>query len=320
MNEAARRLGVALPIVQAPVGSVTTPALAAAVSNAGGLGMLAGTWRSPVELRRLLRETHALTSRPIGVNLVLAFDIRRQLEAALEEGVRIISFFWGDPTPWIPRVHAAGGVVLHSVGSVEEAALAVQGGVDLLVAQGVEAGGHVRGTRARDALMTGVKGVANGVPVLAAGGVADARDVREAMHAGADGVWPGTRFVASDEAGAHADYKQRIVDSAAADTLRCNLFDIGWPDAPHRVLRNSTVRAWETAGRPANGSRPGEDDVVAHFPNGTPILRYEDVPPIAGMTGDVEALSLYAGESVDRIGEILPAAAIVRRLGEGLRA
>jgi NAD(P)H-dependent flavin oxidoreductase YrpB (nitropropane dioxygenase family) len=108
MNEAARRLGVALPIVQAPVGSVTTPALAAAVSNAGGLGTLAATWRSPAELRRVLRETRALTSRAIGVNLVLAFDVREHLEAALEEGVRIISFFWGDPTPWIPRVHAAG--------------------------------------------------------------------------------------------------------------------------------------------------------------------------------------------------------------------
>jgi len=320
MNEAARRLGVALPIVQAPVGSVTTPALAAAVSNAGGLGTLAGTWCSPADLRRVLLETRALTSRPIGVNLVLAFDVRPHLEAALEEGVRIISFFWGDPAPWIPRVHAAGGVVLHSVGSVEEAALAVKGGVDVLVAQGVEAGGHVRGTRARDALMTEVKGVANGLPVLAAGGVADARDVREAMHAGADGVWPGTRFVASDEAGAHADYKQRIVDASAADTLLCDLFDIGWPDAPHRVLRNSTVRAWETAGSPASGKRPGEDDVVAHFPNGTPILRYEDATPITGMTGNVEALSLYAGESVDRIAEILPAGEIVRRLGEGLRA
>ena len=320
MNEAARRLGVALPIVQAPVGSVTTPALAAAVSNAGGLGTLAATWRSPAELRRVLRETRALTSRAIGVNLVLAFDVREHLEAALEEGVRIISFFWGDPTPWIPRVHAAGGVVLHSVGSVEEAVLAVKGGADVLVAQGVEAGGPVRGTRARDALMTDVKGVASGVPVLAAGGVADARDVREAMRAGADGVWPGTRFVASNEASAHPDYKQRIVDSAAADTLLCDLFDVGWPDAPHRVLRNSTVRAWESAGRPANGSRPGEGEVVAHFANGTPILRYEDATPIAGMTGNVEALSLYAGESVDLIAEILPAAEIVRRLGEGLRA
>ncbi|HKP28656.1 MAG TPA: nitronate monooxygenase [Gemmatimonadales bacterium] len=320
MNDAARRLGIALPLVQAPVGSATTPALAAAVSEAGGLGTLAGTWRTPEELRRVLRKTAALTSRPIGVNLVLAFDIRQQLDVALEEGVRIISFSWGDPTPWIPRVHAAGSVVLHSIGSVEEAALAVKGGVDVLVAQGIEAGGHVRGTRRRDRLVAEVKADAGGVPVLAAGGIADTGDVREAMRAGADGVWPGTRFVASSESRAHAGYKQRLVEASAAETVLCQLFDIGWPDAPHRVLRNSTVRAWETAGSPANGCRPGEGEVVAHFANGKPILRYEDAPPIEGTTGDVEALSLYAGESVDRIAEILPAAEIVRRLGEALRA
>jgi NAD(P)H-dependent flavin oxidoreductase YrpB (nitropropane dioxygenase family) len=320
MNEAARRLGISLPIVQAPVGSMTTPALAAAVSNAGGLGMLAGTWYTPDELRLRLRQTRALTSQPIGVNLVLAFDVRRHLEVALEEGVRIISFFWGDPTPWISSVHAASGVVVHSVGSVHEATLAVQAGVDVLVAQGAEAGGHVRGTRPRNLLVTEVKGIATGLPVLAAGGVADARDVREALRAGADGVWPGTRFVASDEAAAHRDYKRRIVESSAADTLLCDLFDIGWPEAPHRVLRNSTVRAWEAAGRPAHGARPGEGDIVAHFPDGRPIIRYEDAPPIEGTTGDIESLSLYAGESVDRIAEVLPAADIVRRLSEGLGA
>jgi len=177
----------------------------------------------------------------------------------------------------------------------------------------------VRGTVTRDRIVAEVKAVAGGVPVLAAGGIADAHDARAAMRAGADGVWPGTRFVASTEASAHADYKQRLVESTATDTLLSELFDIGWPDAPHRVLRNSTVLAWEAAGTPASGSRPGEGDVVAHFSNGKPILRYEDVPPIEGMTGDVEALSLYAGQSVDRIREILPAGEIVRRLSEGLR-
>ena len=320
MNEATRRLGIDVPIVQAPVGSVTTPSLAAAVSNAGGLGMLAGSWRAPEELRSTLRDTRALTSRPFGLNLVLAFEVRERLEIALEEGVRIVSFFWGDPAAWIPMVHTAGGVVIHSVGSVDEATVAVRSGVDLLVAQGTEAGGHVRGTHPRDRLVAEVKAVAKDVPVLAAGGIADAGDVRAALQAGADGVWSGTRFVASHEASAHPEYKQRLVESAATDTLLCEVFDVGWTDAPHRVLRNSTVRAWEAAGRPSNGHRPGEGDVVAYFSNGTPVRRYEDMPPLDGMTGEVEALALYAGESVERIDAILPAAASVRRLREGLSA
>lgn len=318
MNDAARRLGIALPIVQAPVGSVTTPALAAAVSNAGGLGTLAGSWRTPEDLRRLIRETRALTPLPFGVNLVLAFDPGERLEVVLEEDVRVVSFFWGDPSPWIPLVRSAGGIAIHSAGSADEAAIAVDAGAGILVAQSIEAGGHVRGTFSRDEAVAEVRRVAHGTPVLAAGGIGDANDVRGAMRAGADGVWVGTRFVASDESAAHPDYRQRIVNASAADTVLCNLFDIGWPDAPHRVLRNSTVSDWERAGSPATGSRPGEGEIVAHFPDGKPVLRYEDMPPVAGMTGNVEALSLYAGESVDRITEILPAAEIVRRLSKGL--
>lgn len=319
MNAAAGRLGIAIPLVQAPVGSVTTPALAAAVSNAGGLGTLAGTWRTPERLRELVRETRAMTGRPFAVNLVLAFDPRERLAAALEEGVRVFSFFWGDPAPWIPVVHEAGGVVIHSVGSADEARVAVAAGVDVLVAQGVEAGGHVRGILPRDRIAKEVKSAANGVPVLAAGGISDVADVRTTMGAGAGGVWVGTRFVASEESCAHPDYKQRIVDAAATDTLLCEVFDIGWPDAPHRILRNSTVRAWEAAGRPPTGRRPGEGEVVARLPGGRPVLRYEDTTPVHDMTGKVEALALYAGESVDRIAAILPAREIVRRLGAGLR-
>ena len=318
MNAAARRLGVELPIVQAPVGSVTTPALAAAVSNAGGLGMLAATWRSPAQLREVLRQTRALTTRPFGVNLVLAFDPRERLRVALEEGVGVISLSWGDPAPWIRMIHEAAGTVIHAVGSADEAARASHAGVDILVAQGVEAGGHVLGTVPRDRLVAEVKQLAGGIPVLAAGGVSDAEDVRKAMNAGADGVWSGTRFVACTEAGAHPDYQQRIVDATAVDTLLCGLFDIGWPDAPHRVIRNSTVRVWEAAGRPA-GARPGEGEVLAHFPGGRPIVRYADVPPVAGVTGEVEALALYAGESVERIEDVLPAAEIVHRMSAALR-
>ncbi len=314
MNAAAARLGVALPIVQAPIGSATTPALAAAVSNAGGLGMLAGSWRTPEALRDLIGETRARTPHPFGVNLVLEFDPGPRLEAALDAGVRIISLFWGDPAPWIPVVHQAGGIVIHSVGSPEEAARAIAAGVDLLVVQGVEAGGHVRGTMPLAELTGAVKRMASGVPFLAAGGIGNATDARRVFRLGADGVWLGTRFLASVEAGAHGDYKERLVAAKGTDTLLSTVFDFGWPNAPHRALRNSTVSAWEHAGRPPSGMRPGEGEVIAHHADGRPVVRYEDTIPLEGMTGDLEALALYAGQSVDVIRDVMPAARIVEAL------
>jgi len=319
MNAATARLGVALPLVQAPIGSATTPALAAAVSNAGGLGMLAGSWRTPAELRDLIGKTRALTSHPIGVNLVLAFDPAERVRVSLDAGVRIISFFWGDPAPWIPLVHQVGGVAIHTVGDATEAANAAAAGVDVLVAQGMEAGGHVRGTTPLAKLIGEVKRATGDVPLLAAGGLGDAIDCRHALARGADGVWIGTRFVASEESGAHRAYKEHLVAGKSGDTLLDTVFDLGWPDAPHRTLRNSTVRAWEAAGRPPTGARPGEGEVIARCVDGTPVARYEDTIPLEGMTGNLEGLALYAGCSVDAVTGILPAARIVELLGAAFR-
>jgi NAD(P)H-dependent flavin oxidoreductase YrpB (nitropropane dioxygenase family) len=319
MNEATRRLGIAWPIVQAPIGSASTPALAAAVSNAGGLGMLAGSWRSAETWRESIAQTRELTAFPFGVNFVLALDPGERLRIALDAGVAVVSFFWGDPSPWIVPVHRAGAVVVHTVGSGDEARAAAGAGVDVLVAQGVEAGGHVRGETPLVQLLADVRSAAPGLPVFAAGGIADASDVRTALAAGADGVWVGTRFVASAESAAHADYKRRIVEATATDTVLTDLFDLGWPDAPHRVIRNSTVRKWEMAGRPSSGHRPGEGESIAHHGDGRAVMRYEDTPPIEGMSGNLEALPHYAGKSVERIDRVLPAAEIVHRLSAGMR-
>jgi NAD(P)H-dependent flavin oxidoreductase YrpB (nitropropane dioxygenase family) len=267
----------------------------------------------------VIQRARGLTQRPFGVNLVLAFDVAGQLRAALESGVRIISFFWGDPAPWVSTVHAAGGVVMHTAGSAGEAGEASAAGVDVIVAQGVEAGGHVRGTTPLRTLLAGIRSAAPAVPVLAAGGIGDVQAARRALDAGADGVWLGSRFVASVEAAAHPEYKQRLVDAASGDTVLSTVFDIGWPDAPHRAIRNSTVRAWEASGRPRVGNRPGEGEVVARHRNGRPVVRYEDTPPLEGMTGDLESLPLYAGESVDTINEVLPAATIVERFRPAFR-
>ncbi len=305
-------LGIELPIVQAPVSDA--PALAAAVSNAGGLGTLQLSWFGLDEARAAIRETRRLTGRPFGVNLVLEWPQEERLELALEEGVRVVSLFWGDPAPYLGPVRDRGGVALFTVGSAAEARRAADLGVDAVVAQGWEAGGHVWGEVSTLALVPAVVDAVTPIPVLAAGGIADGRGLAAALALGAAGVWVGTRFVASEEAGLHPLYKRLLAQAAETDTVHSSLFDVGWPDAPHRTLKNSTVRLWEEAGRPAPGARPGEGEPVAARADGTPIPRYASSDPERGMTGDLEALALYAGQGVGILREVLPAGEIVRRM------
>jgi nitronate monooxygenase len=306
--------GIEAPIVAAPVAS--EPALAAAVSNAGGLGLLGVTWLEPVSVAAAVRATRDLTSRPFGVNLVLDEPRDRQLEAALTEGVSVVTFFWGDPGPYIERVHAAGALATLTVGSAEEARRAAAAGVDAVVAQGWEAGGHVWGRVATLPLVPAVKSAVAPLPVVAAGGVADGRGLVAVLALGADAAWLGTRFVASDEAPFALEYKQRVVAAAETDSIYTTLFDGGWPNAPHRVLFNSTVADWEAAGRPEPGARPGEGEVVATAPDGEVVVRYSFFEPTVGMTGGLEALAHYAGQSAGTVQTVEPAGTIVRRLVE----
>lgn len=308
------KLGIDVPIIQAPVGSGTTPTLAAAVSNAGGLGMLSGTWREPEALRSLIRETKALTDRPFGVNLVLHWPPEERLAICLEEQVPIISFFWGDPTPYIPSVHGAGGLVLHTIGSAEEAKRAVAGGVNVVVAQGWEAGGHVWGTIATMALVPAVVDAVAPVPVVAAGGIGDGRGIAAALTLGAAGAWLGTRFLMSAEASVHPDYQARIAAATEADTVYTTLFDEGWPDAPHRTIRTPTVQRWEAAGHPPSGRRPGEGDVVGTGDGNEPIHRYTDMLPGPATRAEMDDLALYAGQSAGVVAAVQPAAEIVQTL------
>lgn len=309
------RLGMEIPIVQAPMGGASCPALAAAVSNAGGLGMLALSWHSVDGIRDEIRRTKALTSRPFGVNLVLAFPQEERLAACLEEGVPLVSFFWGDPAPFMDQVHRAGALVATTVGCAAEARQVADAGADILVAQGWEAGGHVRGEVATLPLVRSVVEAVGSRPVLAAGGIADGAGLAAILALGAAGAWVGTRFLASEEAPISARYRHRLLAAAETDTVHTGLFDIGWPDAPHRVLRNATYDAWEAAGRPASGSRPGENDIVATGASGD-MRRYGAVTPGPDATGDIDALSLWAGQGVGRVERVLPAAAIVKEMAE----
>ena len=310
-----RILDIEVPIVQAPIANLTCPELVAGVSNAGALGMLSVTWREPDEIRSLLRRIRELTDRPFGVNLVLAWDMRARLEVCLEEGVPVVSFFWGDPSPFLGRVHQAGAVVMLTVGSADDARIAADQGVDILVAQGWEAGGHVIGSVATLPLVPWVVDAAKGTPVVAAGGIADGRGLAAVLALGAAGAWIGTRFIASEEALAHAEYKRRVVLAKATDTVYTTLFNVGWDKAPHRVLRNSTVVAWENAGSPAS-DRPGEGEAVARLPDGTLAVRYSDYEPAVGMMGEVEALAHYAGQSAGLVSEVQPVTAIIRQIAE----
>jgi NAD(P)H-dependent flavin oxidoreductase YrpB (nitropropane dioxygenase family) len=309
------RLGVELPIIQAPMGGAVGPALAAAVSNAGGLGMLV-PWRADIEtVRRQIRETRALTARPFGVNLNLEFPQEERLAACLDEGVPVISFFWRDPSALVPRAKANGAVVLHTVGSAAAARQAMDCGVDVVVAQGWEAGGHVRGTVATMALVPAVVDAVAPVLVVAAGGVADGRGLAAALALGAAGAWIGTRFLLSEEAAIHPRYREHLQRANENDTVYLdNLFDGRWPDAPHRVLRNQTIATWEAAGRPPSGKRPGEGEVIGTSRSVGPILRYQSYTPGADADGDIDAMALWAGQSVGLVSKLKPAGEIVREI------
>lgn len=313
-------LGIDVPVVQAPVGSATTPELVAAVSGAGGLGMLSLTWTGPDKALRRIRRIRELTDRPFAVNFVLEFPIEDRLELCLAEGVPVISTFWGDPARVTDRIHAAGALHLHTVGSAAQARQVVDAGVDVVVAQGWEAGGHVRGEVGALVLVPAVVDAVAPVPVIAAGGIADGRGLAAVLALGAQAGWMGTRFLLATEANVHDLYRDRIAAAAETDTVHTLLFDRGWPNAPHRVLRNSTVEAWEQAGRPAAPDRPGEGTVVATGPDAVTHLRYDVALAVAGLTGDVGALPLWAGQSAGLVHDRAAAAHIVADVVAGARA
>jgi nitronate monooxygenase len=308
-------LGIDQPIVLAPI--VEVPRLAAAVSNAGALGMVSLTWAADVAAT--VRETAALTARPFAGNIVLTEDRHERLDQALAAGLRIVLFFYGDPASYVEQVHDADGIVMHTVGTAEEARRAVASGVDVIVAQGWEAGGHVWGRVATLPLVPAVVDAVSPVPVIAAGGIGDARGVAAVLTLGAQAAMLGTRFLLAEETPIHEDYRRRLISADETDGVWYpDLYSVGWPNAPHRAIRNSTAQEWEDAGRPPLGKRPGEGDVLAHFASGEAIVRYEPAPPMVGTTGEIEPLSMWAGQSVALARKSQTAAEIVTELTSGL--
>lgn len=248
------------------------------------------------------------------MNYVLAFD-PQSLPAALEAGAPVVGFAWGLPTKEIvSSLRRAGAKFGVQVGTAEGARAALDLGADYLVCQGSEAGGHVQSSTSLYGLMPSVLDEAKQVPVLAAGGIGNGQKIRRALLAGASGAVLGTRFVATQESFAHAEYKKAIIAAHAKDTALSVCFQDGWSGASHRTLRNRTLSRWEAAGCPPVGKRPGEGDIVATRPDGTRIARYSFATAQAGYQGMVTDLALYAGQSVDDIKDLPKAGELIARL------
>jgi NAD(P)H-dependent flavin oxidoreductase YrpB (nitropropane dioxygenase family) len=299
-------VGCRLPLQQAPMGGVAAgPGLAGAVCEAGALGMVAGVMMPASALVTVLDAIAERTAAPCGVNFLVPF-VDRECVALAASRVRVVDFFYGDPDPaLVALAHAGGALAAWQVGSAAEARAAARAGCDLVVAQGVEAGGHVRGRLGLLPLLAEVLGAVD-VPVVAAGGIATAAGVAAALAAGADAVRVGTRFIAADEADAHPRYVEAILAARGEDTVLTEAFSVGWPDAPHRVLR-SCVDA-------ATGLTEEVVGETVHGGHTMPVPRWGTAPPGRATTGHVEAMALYAGQGVGAVGAVAPAAAIVAEL------
>lgn len=308
-------LGIDHPVVQAPIGSATCPGLAAAVADAGGLGHLAVTWRDREATSRAIAETAAATDGTFAVNLVLdeetgVLDPAEHVETVLDAGAEVVSFSFGDAGPYVARCHDAGATVFQTVTDAESAREAESAGVDCVVTQGWEAGGHVQGEVATMPLVPRVADAVD-VPVVAAGGIADGRGLAAALALGADAAWLGTRFLATEEARVHRVYRDRVLAASESETAYTTLFDKGWPGMPHRVVENETVHRWREAGEPAPGERPGESDTVARSGDGDPIERYDEALATPAVSGVVDDMALFAGQSTGLTDERRPAGEVV---------
>ncbi len=304
-------LGIEHPVVLGGMGTGTAYELVAAVSEAGGLGILGATNLSPEQQRAEVDAIRRQTNRPFGLNHLLCFLAEDRYAASLEARPKVISTAWAwsdqDLRSLFDRAHDAGALVMHMVSGVPEAARAVEAGADVIVAQGTEGGGHVGWMGSMALVPMTVRAIAP-IPVLAAGGVADGAGLAAALALGADGVLLGTRFLATPEAPIPAGYKQAILDSDGHDTILTEIPDIGsgrvWPGAMSRVRRNRFIERW--AGREWELRQ----------------LRNEVGPQLAAarQRDDVEEYALQAGQTCGLINQIKPAGEIVREIVEQAEA
>ena len=318
MADLLARLGVERPVLQAGMGGgLATSNLAVAVSDAGGLGTIGIL--PPDALRAEIAAARARTAKPLAVNLIVPLARRDHWEVAGQADV-VVTHWETSPKRRVAKTW------IHTVGSDVEALAAVAAGADAVIAQGVEAGGHVRGRLpALELLDQVLRVVGRRVPVIVAGGIANAADVRVALEDGAAAAVAGTAFLATEESGAHPGYKERLVESD--ETILTELFGMGWPHAPHRVLRNEATRRWLTDDDPrgpavvralhtalGSASRLAPMGVQMRMAGRAASGALDLTPsaPVEGMpVATLDTHPLYAGETVSRIDRVRPAAAVV---------
>ena len=304
-------IGCTVPIQQAGMGGIATPELAAAVADAGALGMVAVPAAPAPVVADVLAGLRARTAGAFGINFLMPF-LDRDAVAAAADKVTLVEFFYDEPdASLVEMVHAGGALAGWQVGSVEEAKKAVTAGCDLVIAQGTEAGGHVRGSIGLLALLADVLDAIE-VPVVAAGGISTPRALAAVLAAGADGARVGTLFVAAAEADAHPAYVDALIAAHGEDTVLTEAFSVMWPNAPHRVLRSCVDKA-----ATFDGEVVGE---VQMADQRMPLPRHAVVCPGRTTTGEIEAMALYAGQSVGDVTALKAAADIVRELADGAEA
>jgi nitronate monooxygenase len=306
-------LGCRYPIVLAGMGGVARAELVAAVTAAGGFGFLGMVRESPALIRQEVEAVRRAGHQRFGVNLIPAATppalLEAELAAVIELGVPVVCLFWDVDAHVVRRLREAGILAVYQVGSVAEAQAAERAGAQLIIAQGVEAGGHVRGTRPLWRLLPEVCEVVT-VPVLAAGGMTDGADLVAAMGLGAQGIVLGTAMIATPESFAHDVHKRRLLAAGADDTVLTHAFHINWPkDAAVRVLATEV-----TAG--ARGDPFGPDRTVIGEEEGRPIYLFSTDSPLRTMTGEFEAMALYAGQGVGRLDRLVGASQRVADLVE----
>ncbi len=305
MNRFTDLVGVTLALQQAGMSGTATATLAAAVSNSGALGMI-GIGRQHISvIERYLDEVAELTTAPVGATCIAHF-VHADVVELVASRLPIIEFFYEWPDP--ARV-PSGVICGWQVGSVDEAKAAVDAGCRYVIAQGMEAGGHVRGHVPLAQLLAEVRAAVD-VPVVAAGGIGNAEAVRAAMAMGADAVRVGTRFVATSESYAHPVYIDALVAADTDDSVLTEAFGVGWPDAPHRVLRSS-IEAATAAPSDVIG------ETVPHGGQPLPMVRFGVSSPNRDTTGDIRAMALYAGRSVGSVDRVMTAAEVVAELSAG---
>ncbi|KAM0899093.1 hypothetical protein ACQ4PT_021526 [Festuca glaucescens] len=311
-------LGFDYGVVQAPLGpDISGPELAAAVANAGGIGLLRlPDWPAPDHVRELIRRTRSLTERPFGAAIALPFPHEENLRVVLEEKLAMLQVYWGEfPKERVDEAHRAGVKVLHQIGSIEEAVKAKEAGVDGIIVQGREAGGHVIGQEGLLPLLPRVVDLVSdsATLVIAAGGVVDGRGYAAALALGAHAVCLGTRFVATEESFAHPLYKKKLIEMNCTDYT--NVFGRArWPGAPQRVLKTPFYVEWKNL--PDHETEETQPIIGHSIIHGVhkDVRRFAGTVPNATTIGDINSMAMYAGQGVGLITEIIPAGEVVKRL------